>query len=87
MRNNLNLDLVNIISYANFCQIPSIRSQDTERKNKIVRSIKGHNSVINLWKLTHDKPNLDLVNINASANLVKSHRVDLKILSRNEILT
>ena len=32
MRNNLNLDLVNIISYANFCQIPSIRSQDIERK-------------------------------------------------------
>ena len=32
MRNNPNLDLVNINVYAKFGQITSIRSQDTERK-------------------------------------------------------
>ena len=32
MRNNPNLDLVNIDAYAKFCQSPSIRSQDIERK-------------------------------------------------------
>ena len=37
------------------------------RRNKILTSIKGHNSVINLQKLTHNNPNLGLVNINASA--------------------
>ena len=30
-------------------------------------SITGHNSVINLQKLTHNNANLDLVNINAYA--------------------
>ena len=29
----------------------------------------NHNSVINLQKLTHNNPNLDLVNINAYAKL------------------
>ena len=37
------------------------------RRNKILTSIKGHNSVINLQKLTHNNPNLGLVNINACA--------------------
>ena len=32
MRNTPNLDLVNINAYAKFGQIPSIRSQDIERK-------------------------------------------------------
>ena len=59
--NNPNLDLVNINSYAKFNQILLIRSQDIERK-KILTSIKGHNVVINLRKLTRNNPNLDLVN-------------------------
>ena len=37
--------------------------------NDILTSIKGHNSVINLWKLTCNNPNLDVVNINAYAKL------------------
>ena len=32
MCNNPNLDLVNINAYAQFCQNPSIPSQDIERK-------------------------------------------------------
>ena len=34
MLNNPNLDLVNINAYANFGQIPSIRSQDIGQKTK-----------------------------------------------------
>ena len=33
--------------------------------NKILTSIKGHNSVTNLQKITGNNPNLDVVNINA----------------------
>ena len=33
--------------------------------NKILTSIKGHNSVTNLKKMTGKNPNLDLVNVNA----------------------
>ena len=36
-------------------------------RNEILTSIKGHNSVINLRKLTLNNPNIDLVNINAYA--------------------
>ena len=32
MHNNSNLDLVNVKAYAKCCQIPSIYSQDIERK-------------------------------------------------------
>ena len=65
MHNNPNLDLVNINADAKFGQIPSICSQDIG--NEILTSIKGHNSVINFWKLTLNNPILDLVNINAYA--------------------
>ena len=37
--------------------------------NEILTPIKGHNSVINLWKLMCNIPNLDIVNINAYAKL------------------
>ena len=49
MRNNPNLDL------AKFGQIPSICSQDMSG-NKILTAIKGHNSAINLQKLTQNNP-------------------------------
>ena len=38
-------------------------------RNKILTSIKGYNSVINLWKLTCNNPNLDVVDINAYAKI------------------
>ena len=41
----------------------SIGSQDIER-NEILTSIKGHNSVANLQKMTLYIPNLDLINVN-----------------------
>ena len=64
MCNFPNLDLVNINAYAKFGLIPSICSQDTGG-NKILMIIKGHNSVANLQKLTHNNPNLNLVKVNA----------------------
>ena len=36
-------------------------------RNEILTSIKDHNFVINLRKLTRNNPNLDLVNTNAPA--------------------
>ena len=36
--------------------------------NEILTITKGHNSVVNLWNLTHNNPNLDLVKVNAYAN-------------------
>ena len=35
--------------------------------NKILTITKGHNCVVNLQKLTHNNPNLDLVKVNAYA--------------------
>ena len=35
--------------------------------NKIMTITRGHSSVIYLWKLMHNTPKLDLVNINAYA--------------------
>ena len=49
--------------------------------NEILTSLKGHNCVINLQKLTHNNPDLGLANINAYAKFI------LRILSGNEILT
>ena len=57
-----NLDLVNSNAYAKFGLIPSIHSQNIEWA-----IMKGHNSVVNLQKLTHNNPNLDLVKVNAYA--------------------
>ena len=36
-------------------------------RNEILTIAKGHNLVINLWKLTRDNPNLDLVIVNVYA--------------------
>ena len=63
--NNPNLDLVNINAYikylVKFCQfVLKILSG-----NEKVTSIKGHNSVTKLQKMTGNIPNLNLVNINA----------------------
>ena len=49
--------------YTKFSSIPSIDSQDIER-NKILTSIKGHNSVAKLRNLTLYNPNLDIINVN-----------------------
>ena len=87
--NNPNLDLVNINAYAKFGQIPSIRSQDIERKRNLTKimnhQIKGHNSVTIWWKLMHNNSNLDIVNINAYAKFGPIPPIRFKILSRNEV--
>ena len=62
--NNPKLDLVNMIAYIKFGEIMSFCSQDIER-NKILASIKGHNSGTNLGKMMCNNPKLDHVNINA----------------------
>ena len=49
---------------------------------KILISIKDHNSVTNLQKITDDTPNLDLVNFNAHTKHGQFYQFVLKILSR-----
>ena len=76
--NNPKLDLVNDDVHTKFGRILLIRSQDIERKqnldgfcqylkilsgNKILKSIKGHNSFKILRKMTGNNPKLDLVNV------------------------
>ena len=43
--------------------------------NKILTSIKGHNYFTNLQKMTGNKPNLDLLNMNVYINLVKFFQI------------
>ena len=50
--------------------------------------IKGHNSVVNLWKFTCSSPNLDLVKVNAYAKFdqipsIHSHDIERKLNSDN----
>ena len=61
-RYNPNLALVNVNFYAKFGFIPSIHSQDIERK-QILTLIKGPKIVVNIKKkkMTRNKPNLDLI--------------------------
>ena len=51
--------------------------------------MKGHNSVVNLWRLPCNNPTLDLVKVNAYAKFyfIKMHRYIHKIYSGNKILT
>ena len=69
--NNPNLAVFHINAYAKFGQIPSVISQDIERLQNTT-SIKGHNSVINEWTLTHNNSSLDLININAKFGQIPS---------------
>ena len=68
-----NVDLANDDVYTKFGLILSIRSQDIEelkilRKNQILTSIKGRNSVANLRKTKIYYTNLDLVTDNVYTN-------------------
>ena len=56
------LHLVNIDAHTKFGLIMSIHSQDILSGNEILTSIKGHNSVKILRKMTGNNPKLDLVN-------------------------
>ena len=48
MCNNLKLEQVNINASAKFGLMPSVPSQDIERKQNSDKIIKGHNCVVNL---------------------------------------
>ena len=50
-------------------------------QKEILTSIKNHNAVINLRKLTCDNHKQDPLNINTNANLVEIHHFGLKTLS------
>ena len=54
------MHMQNLVEFHQF--VPMILSG-----NKIPTSIKGNNSVIYLWKLMRNNPNLDVFNINAYA--------------------
>ena len=64
-----------------FNRILQINSQDIEH-NKILTSIKGHNSVKNWPKITCIRYNMDLVFINAFTKFIKIHPFVLKILRK-----
>ena len=55
--------------------------------NEILTSIKGHNSVANLQKMTLYNPNLDLSMLMCIQILFKFCLLVLKILSGNEMVT
>ena len=83
--NNANLDIVNkskIYNLVKFCQfVLKILS-----RNKILTSIKGHNSVTNLRKMTGNNPNLDIVYMKQYIKLGEFCQLFHKTLSGNEIL-
>ena len=64
-------------------KILSKKNLKTLSRNKILISIKGHNSVTNKQKITGKSPNLDTF----IQNLVKFYQIVLQILSGNEIMT
>ena len=73
---NPNIDLVKLNVYVKFDQFQSIRLQDIVLSGneiltitEILTTTKGHNRVVNLRKSTRYNPNLELVNVNAYANL------------------
>ena len=66
MCNNPNLNLVKVNAYAIFDQFHSFFHKILSR-NKILTTVKGHNSVINLQKMACNNPNLDLIKVNAYA--------------------
>ena len=55
--------------------------------NEILTTAKDRNYVVNLRKMTCNNTNLDLVKVNAYANLIKFHQLIHKILTGYEILT
>ena len=81
MCNNLDIDLVNITAYIKFGELLSICSQYIERKKMAL--INGHNSVINLQKITGNIPNQDFVNINAHIKLGEISSICSQDIERN----
>ena len=81
---NPNLVLVKINAYTKFGEILS-KFLKILSENEILALINGHNSDINVPKMTGNNLNIDLVNINDIQNLVKFYHFVLKILSPNEI--
>ena len=63
--NDPKLDLVNMNAYIKLSAIMSIFVLKILSGNEILALIKGHNSGINLSKMTCNNPKLDHVNINA----------------------
>ena len=55
--------------------------------NEILTSIKGHNSVANLQKMTLYNPNLDLINVNVFTKFGLILSIGSQDIERNEILT
>ena len=63
-RSIIQIYILSVYAYTKFDQNPQINSQDIEH-NKILKSIKGHNSVSNWPKIMCIRYNMDLVYISA----------------------
>ena len=63
LRNNLNLDLVNMNAYIKFGEILSFRSQDTSGKEILKQTLIS--DITNERKMACNNPNLGLVDINS----------------------
>ena len=84
---NLKLDIVNGDVHKKFGQILSICYQNIVRKQNVLTSIKGRNSVQILPKMIGNNLKLYLVNIYVQTNFGHVLYFILKILSGNQLFT
>ena len=79
--NKPKLDIFYVDVHTKFGLILSICSQDIERKNEILTSVKGCNSVNFLQKMTGNNPKLDLVDVDVHTKfgqILSSHSQDIE---------
>ena len=85
MPNKPKLDLVNINASAKLVQIPLISSQDIEQKpNSDDKQGSCMTWVGNLWKLTHNNLNLELVKVNAYAKFDQIPSIRLQDIEQKQ---
>ena len=85
--NNPKLDFVNVNTYTKFGQILSFHSQDIEQ-NKIMMSIKGHNSVKILQKMMGNNHKLDHVNVDVHTKfgqILSFHSQDIERKQNSDV--
>ena len=87
MGNNPKLNLVNDDVHIKFGRILSIYILKILSRNEILTSIKGHNSVKILRKMTGNNPKLDIVNDDVHTKFGRILSIRSQDIERKEILT